>query len=192
MQDQDTDFDILCEGAPPAEAKRLRKLLADWYDGDENSFPVQLVLLTRAQWRIAARIPVLVNESSKLMNAKLVQFRQELAYAVQDFKTKTELQLQAVREIQKENIRQDREAEEAIRLHLAQIGAFAKLMEDNIRSMGEEARRAREFCEAERAELDKAFAATRILWDFRQIALVVMLMLSLSGVCLLIGHYLWR
>ena len=75
--------------------------MADWYDGDENSFPVQLMLLTRARWRAAARIPVLVNESSKLMGAKLVQFRQELAYAVQDFKTKTEVQLQAVREIQK-------------------------------------------------------------------------------------------
>jgi hypothetical protein len=136
--------------------------------------------------------PGLVRESSKLMDAKLVQFRQELAYAVQDFKTKTEPQLQAVREIQKENASQDREAKEAIRLHLAQIGATAKLMEGNILSMGEEARRAREFCEAERAKLDKAFAATRILWDLRQIALVVMLMLALSGVCLLVGHYVWR
>ncbi len=45
----DTDFDVLCEGAPPAEAKQLRKLLADWCNGQENSFPVQLVLLTRAQ-----------------------------------------------------------------------------------------------------------------------------------------------
>ena len=26
----DTDFDVLCEGASTAEAKQLRKLLADW------------------------------------------------------------------------------------------------------------------------------------------------------------------
>ena len=166
--------------------------MADWYDGDENSFPVQLMLLTRARWRAAARIPVLVNESSKLMGAKLVQFRQELAYAVQDFKTKTEVQLQAVREIQKENVRQDREAKEAIRLHLAQIGASAKIMEGNIHSISEEAQRAREFCEAERTKLDKAIAATIILWDLRQLTLVVMLMLALSGGCILAGHYLWR
>jgi hypothetical protein len=189
---EDTDFDILCEGAPPEEAKRLRKLMADWYDGDENSFPVQLVLLTRAQWRIAARIPVLVQESSKLLDAKLAQFRQEVTAAGQDFKRNMEPQLQAVREIQKENVRQDREAKEAVRSHLAQIGGFAKLMEDNIRSMGEESRRAREFCEAERAKLDKAFAATKILWDLRQTALVVMLILALSGGSLLAGHYLWR
>ena len=29
----DTDFDVLCDGAPPAEAKQLRKLLADWCSG---------------------------------------------------------------------------------------------------------------------------------------------------------------
>jgi hypothetical protein len=77
-------------------------------------------------------------------------------------------------------------------LHLAQIGATAKLMEGNILSMGEEAQRAREFCEAERGKLDKAFAATKFLWDARQIALIVLLMLALSGVCLLVGHYVWR
>ena len=45
----ETDFDVVCEGAPPQEAKRLRKMLAEWCQGDENSFPVQLAMLTRAQ-----------------------------------------------------------------------------------------------------------------------------------------------
>jgi len=36
----DTEFDALCDGASPAEAKRLRKLLAEWCSGDEQSFPV--------------------------------------------------------------------------------------------------------------------------------------------------------
>jgi hypothetical protein len=34
----DTDFDALCEGAPATEAKQLRKLLADWCNGAEDSF----------------------------------------------------------------------------------------------------------------------------------------------------------
>ena len=53
----ETNFDALCEGASPQEAKRLRKILSEWCQGDEDSFPVQLVMLTRAQWRVAARIP---------------------------------------------------------------------------------------------------------------------------------------
>jgi predicted nucleic acid-binding Zn ribbon protein len=59
----DTDFDLLCEGASPEEAKRIRKLLAEWCKGDENSFPVQMALLTRAQWRAASRVPQLMSES---------------------------------------------------------------------------------------------------------------------------------
>ncbi len=61
----DTDFDLLCDGANPAEAKRLRKMLAEWCSGDENSFPVQLALLTKAQWRAAARMPHILRDSQK-------------------------------------------------------------------------------------------------------------------------------
>jgi hypothetical protein len=61
----DTDFDLLCDGANPAEAKCLRKILAEWCRGDENSFPVQLALLTKAQWRAVARLPQVVKESQK-------------------------------------------------------------------------------------------------------------------------------
>ncbi len=38
----DSDFDLLCEGASPEEAKRLRKVLAEWCAGDEKGFPAQL------------------------------------------------------------------------------------------------------------------------------------------------------
>ncbi len=61
----DTDFDLLCDGANPAEAKCLRKILAEWCRGDENSFPVQLALLTKAQWRAVARLPHIMGDSQK-------------------------------------------------------------------------------------------------------------------------------
>ena len=61
----DTDFDLLCDGANPAEAKRLRKMLAEWCSGDENSFPVQLALLTKAQWRAIGRLPHILRDSQK-------------------------------------------------------------------------------------------------------------------------------
>ena len=64
---EDTDFDLLCVGLSPDEAKRMRKMLAEWNDGDENGFPVQLAMLTRAQWRAAALVPQAVNESRKLI-----------------------------------------------------------------------------------------------------------------------------
>jgi hypothetical protein len=38
------DFDLLCKGLSADEAKLFRKILAEWSDGDENGFPVQLAL----------------------------------------------------------------------------------------------------------------------------------------------------
>ena len=74
---EDTDFDFLCNGLSAAEAKRLRKILAEWSDGDENGFPVQLVMLTRAQWRAAALVPQAVNESRKLIELHLAEYRRQ-------------------------------------------------------------------------------------------------------------------
>jgi len=85
----DTDFDALCEGAPPAEAKQLRKLLADWCSGQENSFPVQLVLLTRAQWRAAASVPLAVNEARKLLDLKLAEQRQQVTALIKAYEQTT-------------------------------------------------------------------------------------------------------
>ena len=81
----ETDFDALLEGASAQEAKRLWKVLSEWCDGDENSFPVHLALLTRAQWRAAARIPHLVNESVKAMDVKWAEYRQQTAALVKSF-----------------------------------------------------------------------------------------------------------
>jgi hypothetical protein len=76
---EDTDFDFLCNGLSAEEAKRMRKILAEWSDGDEDGFPVQLVMLTRAQWRAAALVPQAVNESRKLIELHLAEYRRQTA-----------------------------------------------------------------------------------------------------------------
>ena len=81
----ETDFDIVCEGLPPETAKRFRKILAQWCIGDENSFPVQQALLTRAQWHAAAKIPVLLNQSLELLGLKLAEYRQQTAALLKEF-----------------------------------------------------------------------------------------------------------
>jgi hypothetical protein len=60
----DTCFDLLCQGMSAEEAKLFRKMLAEWCDGDEDSFPVHLALLTCAQWRAAAQIPLTLEKNS--------------------------------------------------------------------------------------------------------------------------------
>ena len=48
------DLKALCEGMPAEEVDQLHRILHQWTIGPETSYPVQLALLTRAQWRAAA------------------------------------------------------------------------------------------------------------------------------------------
>jgi len=80
-----SDFELLCTGASPEETRRLCKLLNEWSTGEENGFPAQLALLTRAQWRVAATVPGAMNEARKLFEVKLAEQRQETGALVKGF-----------------------------------------------------------------------------------------------------------
>ena len=73
----ETNFDALCEGATPEQAKQLRKILSEWCQGDEDSFPVQLTLLTRAQWRVAARMPQQLAAARQQLDQAFVEQRRQ-------------------------------------------------------------------------------------------------------------------
>jgi hypothetical protein len=75
---EDTDFDLLCAGLSADDARRMRKIFVEWCDGDENGFPVQLALLTRAQWRATARIPLLVAKARDQFAADFVEQRHKI------------------------------------------------------------------------------------------------------------------
>jgi hypothetical protein len=75
----DTDFDLLCKGLAPQEAKCLRKMMVEWCRGDENSFPVQLALLTKAQWLAAAQLPGIIQHSQKLLEQAQTSHRARLS-----------------------------------------------------------------------------------------------------------------
>ena len=74
----DSDFELLCEGASPEEAKRLRKVLADWCAGDEKGFPAQLALLTRAQWRAAASVPRSVHDARQSLHQEFAEHHKQV------------------------------------------------------------------------------------------------------------------
>jgi hypothetical protein len=57
------------------EVDRIHRLLHEWSVGPDNSFPVQLALLTKAQWRIAANLPRLMNDARKLIELHLAEYR---------------------------------------------------------------------------------------------------------------------
>src|SRR5258705_9330139 len=80
-----TGVDVLCEGANAEETRLLSKLLKEWCGGDERSFPVHLALLTRAQWRAAARVPLLVAKSREQLAADFIEHCPDVSEMVSGF-----------------------------------------------------------------------------------------------------------
>ena len=79
-----TDFDLVCTGASAEETRRLSKMLRVWSDGDENGFPAQLALLTRAQWRAAATVPGAVATARKELEQRFAAMQAALTTQIAD------------------------------------------------------------------------------------------------------------
>ena len=113
-------------GASPAKATQLRKLLADWCNGAENSFPVQLVLLTRAQWRIAASIPRSIDEARKLLHREFTEQRQQATGLVKGFELTTTAKVAALEDLIKTHATNTARTVSEIRSHLSDADKTAK------------------------------------------------------------------
>jgi hypothetical protein len=96
---EDTDFDLLSKGLSADEARRLRKIFVEWCDGDENAFPVQLALLTRAQWRASASIPRALHDSRKWLELHLAAYRQQTAALINSLSAVGENQADEIKKI---------------------------------------------------------------------------------------------
>ena len=187
-----TEFDVLCEGASAEETRLLSKLLAEWCDGDERSFPVHLALLTRAQWRAAANVPRSVHQAREILERTFGEHRRQIAGLVKSFEEATQTKLQALEKSQTTQARQAGESIETLRSQLAEVRAVAKLMEGDLRTGAEEWHRAHQQFETERRKLDTVLAAMNQYWDIQQLVFTGLLLLAACGIGFLIAHSVWR
>src|SRR5271168_4686734 len=79
------DLSALCAGLATDEVDRVHRLLHEWSVGLDSSFPVQLALLTKAQWRIAANLPRLMHDGRKLIELHLAEYRRQSQAMADDF-----------------------------------------------------------------------------------------------------------
>lgn len=89
------DLAVHCAGMTADEVDRIHRLLHEWSVGPDSSFPVQLTLLTKAQWRIAASLPRLMNDSRKLIEQHLAEYRRQTAALVEQFGDTSSMTLEA-------------------------------------------------------------------------------------------------
>jgi hypothetical protein len=123
---EDTDFDLLCKGLSADEARRLRKIFVEWCDGDENGFPVQMALLTLAQWRASASIPRALNDSRKWLELHLAAYRQQTAALINTLSVVGENQADELKKVVKAHTETVKHASVSIQDQLRRTTEAAK------------------------------------------------------------------
>jgi hypothetical protein len=190
MDKNETDFDALLAGTSAQEAKRLWRVLSDWCEGDENSFPVHLALLTRAQWRAAARIPPLVNDSVKLMEHKLAEYRLQTGALVNDLARTAGAQAKDLEDIVAKHSDAMNQAVARAQARLKDAEFVAENIKSQLESGALEWKKAKSEFEVERQKLEQARKDldARLKWrDRLWLAGIMILLIGLGivlGICI--------
>ena len=147
---------ICCAKALSAEeAKLFRKIVKEWCDGDENSFPVQLALLTRAQWQAAALIPQAIKDSGKLIEFHLAECRRHVSAIVKNLSTVADLNAVELKGIIKTHTETVNQASVDARNRLWETEEVAKRITGQLNSGFSEWKKAKDNFAAERLNLEK-------------------------------------
>ncbi len=179
--------------APAEEVDQIHRLLHEWSVGPDSSFPVQLSLLTKAQWRIAASQSAVLdgNDARKLIRtaswpntgARVRRWQMIFASTTMDGQNK---ELKKTVEIHIQAIRQ---AAEQIQLQLADAEAVANrvksLMESAVSEW--ESIKASTTAQCERLEQVSNDLQDRFAWRVMLRSVAWFLLALGYGIC--IGHY---
>ena len=183
----DTCFDLLCKDMAADEAKLFRKMMTEWSDGDENGFPVQLALLTRVQWRAAASIPRSVNDSRKLIELNLAEYRQQTAALVNNLSIVAGDQADELKNIVKAHTETVNQASVSIRNQLWETAETAKQVRKSLDDGVSAWNRAKTDMEAGRDKFQKTCEELddRITW--RELRRDWLTLLGLIAIGMVIG-----
>ena len=186
---EQNDFDFLCKDLSADEVRQLHKALKDWCSGDENSFPVQLALLTRAQWRAAAQVPVQMKESLELLDQKLAEYRQQTGTLLKSFNAAVNTKTKELEDILAGQRDETKVVLADLRVHTANAKAAADQVQKQLDKGEREMKRTLEYTEKERGRLQTAmrdYDEQRSQWTMLFFVLLLLAMLAIG--CLL-GKY---
>jgi hypothetical protein len=186
------DLTTLCAGLTTDEVDRVHRLLHEWNVGPDSSFPVQLALLTKAQWRIAANLPRLMNDARKLIELHLAEYRRQTKTTVDDFADTADGQKKELKKTVEIHIQATRQAAEQIQMQLADAEAVAKRVNALMGSAASEWQKIKASTTAQCAQLGKVSndLQDRFAWRVMLRSCAWFLLALGYGIC--IGHYWTR
>ena len=177
------DFDFLCKELSADEVRQLHKALNDWCNGDENSFPVQLALLTRAQWRAAAQVPVQMKQSLELLDQKLAEYRQQTGGLLKSFTAAVNTKTEELKDILADHRGDADVILSDLRVHTANAKAAADQVQKQLDKGEREMKRILEYMGKERGRLETAmrdYDEQRSHWTMLFFLLLLLAMLAIG------------
>lgn len=124
---KDSDFEALLAGLPPTEVRRVQEILNEWARGDENGFPVQLALLTRAQWEAAA-MPSMLERKVGYAIGQLRNTATQLTEVADDLKRTLQAERLLLRHEVTQNSRQLETAAKGVREQVRSMEVVAPMI----------------------------------------------------------------
>ena len=189
---EDTDFDLLCMGLSADEARRLRKIFVEWCDGDENGFPIQMALLTRAQWQAAASIPRSLNDSRKWLELHLAEYRKQTAALTDDFAGMVAIKHGELNEIVLKHAETVKRDALFVSNRLVDANDVSKSIQKNLQAAAAEWNQSQDALERERQRFEKVCRKLDEAINLRGVHWYIISTLTACIVTLLIGHYVWH
>ena len=186
------DLALLCAEMPANEVDRVHRLLHEWNVGPDNSFPMQLALLTKAQWRIAANLPRLMNDARKLIELHLAEYRRQSQAMADDFADTVDSQNKELKKSVEIHIQATRQAAEQIQVQLADAETVAKRVKALMEGAAVEWEKIKASTTAQCEWLEQISDDLQDRFAWRVILQLAIFFLLVSGISVLAGHYLWR
>jgi hypothetical protein len=183
------DLEALLVGAPADEVDLIHRLLHEWGVGPASSFPVQLSLLTRAQWRIAANLPRLMNDSRKLIELHLAEYRRQTKTMTDDFSSTLRAQSEESKATTEKHGQTIQQAVMHIKLQIVDAEIVARQVKSQMENAASVWREIKNTTTAQRERLEQVSNDLQDRFAWRVILRSVAWFLLALGYGICIGHY---
>jgi hypothetical protein len=186
------DLAMLCRDLTKAEVDRVYRLIHEWSIGPEDSFPAQLSLLTRAQFKAAASIPRSIADSKKWLEQHLAEYRKQTAVLTEDFAGMVDIKHGELKDIVAKHAEVVKRDALFVSNRLVDANDVAKSIQKNLQVAAAEWNQSKDDLARERQRFEKACQKLDEAVNLRGIHWYIVGTLAACVVALLIGHYVWH
>jgi hypothetical protein len=186
------DLAALCAGLTTDEVDRVHRLLHEWNVGPDSSFPVQLSLLTKAQWRIAANLPRLMNDSRKLIELHLAEYRRQTKTMVDGFADTVDDKIESLKTMVETHDQATQESANSIHGQFVAVETVAREIQEQLLLGAAEWNRAKNKFVDERWHFERVCKNLDERLNWWNVCWFIVGALVFLGIGMLIDHYDWK